>query len=227
MVSDVVTLSRLKEHQDTVHLFIFTLDLVTRKYPVTTAVENLPHDSMSIHPCDPSLGGLIVLTPNSIIYVDQASRKTALPVNGWAQRISEMTMQPLSSDEQERDLSLEGATASFVDEKTFFVVLKDGTVYPVEIVMDGRIVSRLSMGTALAQTTIPTMMMSVFVGERRFLFVGSTVGASVLLKAFRTEEEIPQGEKKDDAPAAVVDSAPTMDFDDDDGLFFHSSAEYL
>ncbi|KLO09211.1 cleavage factor protein [Schizopora paradoxa] len=210
---------RLKEHQDTAHLFIFTLDLVTRKYPVITAVENLPHDSMSIHPCDPSLGGLIVLTPNSIIYVDQASRKTALPVNGWAQRISDMAMQSLHPDELERDLSLEGASASFVDEKTFFIVLKDGTVYPVEIIMEGRLVSRLSMGAALAQTTIPTTMTSVSVDDRRFLFVGSTVGASVLLKAFRTEEEIPEGEKKDDAPAAVVDAAPTIDFDDEDDIY--------
>ncbi len=133
-----------------------------------------------------------------------------------------MTMQSLNSEDQERDLSLEGAVTSFVDQKTFFIVLKDGTVYPVEIIMDGRIVSRLSMGTALAQTTIPTMMTSVVVDERRFLFVGSTVGASVLLKAFKTEEEVPQGEKKDDAPAAVVDAAPTMDFDDDEGLSPHS-----
>ncbi len=83
-----------------------------------------------------------------------------------------MTMQSLNSEDQERDLSLEGAVASFVDPKTFFIVLKDGTVYPVEIIMDGRIVSGLSMGTALTQTTIPTTMMSVVVDERRFLFVG-------------------------------------------------------
>lgn len=208
----------MKEYKDTVQLFIFTLDLVTKKYPIITAVENLPHDCLSILPCAPSLGGVIVVASNALIYVDQASRKTVLPVNGWAPRISDSTWQALRPDEQDRNLQLEGASAIFMDEHTFFVILQDGTVYPVEIMMDGKIVARLSMGAALAQTTIPSNVTSI---GKDWLFVGSTVAASVILKATRVEEEVPREEQGAQSPAAVVDAPRTMmDIDDDDGMVF-------
>ncbi|KAH8116054.1 cleavage factor protein [Phellopilus nigrolimitatus] len=219
---------RLKEYKDTCHLFIFTLDLVTRKYPIITAVENLPHDCFSILPCSSSLGGTVILSCNALIYVDQASRKTALPVNGWAARVSDMPMQALRTEEEERDLNLEGACAAFVDERTFFVIALDGMIYPVEIVMDGKIVTRLSMGAAMSQTTIPVFVKSISIGisgngERAqgdLLFLGSTVGPSVLLKTTRTEEEVPKDVKQDGtSPAAVADFPQAIDIDDEDDIY--------
>lgn len=215
---------RLKEYKDTVQLFIFTLDLVTRKYPIITAVENLPHDCTSILPCAPSLGGVIITTSNALIYVDQASRRTALPVNGWAPRTSDLSWQTLRPDEQSRNLQLEGASTIFMDEQTFFVILKDGTIYPVEIVMDGKIVSRLSMGAALAQTTIPSVVTAV---DREWLFVGSTVAASVVLRATKVEEEVPREEQETQSPAAVVDAPRIMDIDDDDGTFCQGRSYFM
>jgi cleavage and polyadenylation specificity factor subunit 1 len=108
---------------------------------------------------------------------------------------------------------LEGACAAFVDDRTLFLVLKDGTVYPIEIVVDGKTVSRLTMGTALAQTTIPAIAESVS-GEH--LFIGSIVGPSVLLKTTRVEEMYDSTELVS-APAAVVDVGRSMNIDDDDG----------
>lgn len=77
-------------------MIIFTLDLITRHYPVITAVDGLPYDCTSIAPCSPALGGVVILASNSIIYVDQASRRVILPVNGWPPRISDMHMPTLS-----------------------------------------------------------------------------------------------------------------------------------
>ena len=74
--------SRLREYKDTVSLFIFTLDLVTRNCPVLTAVENLPYDCLKLVPCSPELGGVVVLSSNSIIHIAQNSRRIVLPVAG-------------------------------------------------------------------------------------------------------------------------------------------------
>lgn len=208
---------RLKEFKDTTQLFIFTLDLITRKFPIITAVDGLPHDTISIYPCDPSLGGVIIVTANSLIYVDQASRKTLLPVNGWAQRVSDMQPQTLRDDELERNLCLEGSVVGFVDERTFFIVLHDGTVYPVDIIMEGRIVSRLAMGSALAHTTIPSVISVINVDSRRYLFVGSTVGPSVLLKSTKVQEEIPQDLETETVTAAVAETSMNIELDDDEG----------
>ena len=206
--------SRLKEYRDTGRLYIFTLDLLNHTYPIITAVDNLPYDSLSLLPCAQSIGGVVVLTANSLIYVDQAARRVVLPVNGWSARVSDIPSLPLDKD---LDLILEGSRLVFADEKTFFVIRKDGMVHPIEIISDGRTVSKLSLSPVLARTTIPSVARQLDSG---MLFVGSTVGPSVLLRAVRVEEEVEDGEAGDTdaAPAAVVDTKNTMDIDfDDDG----------
>ena len=210
-----ILLRRLKEYKDTVGLFIFTLDLITHNYSVITAVEGLPYDCFSIVPCSTAFGGVVILASNSIIYVDQSSGRAILPVNGWPPRVSDMTMPPLSSAEQNRDLQLEGSHAAFVDDRTLFIVLKDGTVYPVELIADGKTVARLSMASPIARTTIPSVVKRL---QDDHIFVGSLVGPSVLLRTAHVEEEVADGDSETDlAPAAVVETNDTMDLDDDDG----------
>lgn len=178
-------------------------------------MDNLPFDCLSLLPCAQSIGGVVILTANSLIYVDQAARRVSLPVNGWSARVSDIPSLPLDKD---LDLVLEGSRLVFADEKTVFVFRKDGMVHPIEIISDGRTVSKLVLSPALAQTTIPTVARQL---DRGMLFVGSTVGPSVLLRAVRVEEEVEDGEAEDTnaALAAVVDTKNAMDIDDfdDDG----------
>ncbi|KIK28294.1 hypothetical protein PISMIDRAFT_91657 [Pisolithus microcarpus 441] len=202
---------RLKEYRDTARLYIFTLDLLNHTYPVITTVEGLPYDCTSLLPCAASLGGVVIVTSNALIHVDQAARRVALPVNGWAARVSDLPMLPLEKDS---DLTLEGSRLVFVDEKNFFAIRKDGMVHSVEIVSDGRTVSKLTISPALAQTTIPSFACQL---SNELLFVGSTVGPSVLLKTHRVDEELPLGTVESDSPAAVVDTHTAMDIDDEDG----------
>ncbi|KAG5641144.1 hypothetical protein DXG03_005895 [Asterophora parasitica] len=203
---------RLKEFKDTARLIIFTIDIVTQNYPIITAVEGLPHDCFALMACATSLGGVMVLSSNSLIYIDQASRRVVLPLNGWPGRISDLPLLSIPPEHQSRNIELEGCRASFVDDKTMFIILKDGSVYPVDIVIDGKTVSKLTMGAALAQTTVPTVVRRVTDGH---LFVGSTVGPSVLLKAAHVEEEVEE-DQDINGPTAFVDLANGMDLDDDD-----------
>ncbi|KAG8216364.1 CPSF A subunit region-domain-containing protein [Butyriboletus roseoflavus] len=211
---------RLKEYRDTGRLYIFTLDLLNHTYPIITAVDNLPYDCLSLLPCAQSIGGVVILTANSLIYVDQAARRVSLPVNAWSARVGDIPSLPLDKD---LDLILEGSRLVFADEKTFFVIRKDGMIHSIEIISDGRTVSRLVLSPALAQTTIPTVTRQLGWG---MLFVGSTVGPSVLLRAVRVEEEVVEGEAEDTSTAltAVVDTKNAMDIDDfdDDDLYGES-----
>ena len=119
-----------------------------------------------------------------------------------------------------RNLALEGCRSAFVDDKTFFVILKDGTIYPVEIVADGKAVSKLMMASALAQTTIPSVILKM---EEDHLFVGSSVGPSILLKAAHVEEAI-EADVDMHAELATVVPATSMEIDDDDdGIHLISS----
>ncbi|KAG6833062.1 hypothetical protein H0H87_011806 [Tephrocybe sp. NHM501043] len=208
---------RLKEFKDTARLVIFTLDIVTQSYPIITSVQGLPHDCFSVLACAASLGGVVILTSNSIIYVDQSSRRVILPVNGWPARISDFPLPPIPLEHNDRNLELEGCRATFVDDKTIFIILRDGTVYPVDIVIDGKIVSKLTMGAALAQTTIPTVVRRI---TGSHVFIGSTIGPSVLLNAAHMEEEVEEDEEMN-APTTVVQM--DIDYDDDDDIYGDSN----
>ncbi|KAJ3476928.1 hypothetical protein NLI96_g10812 [Meripilus lineatus] len=204
---------RLKEFKDTFGMIIFTLDVFTRTCPIITTAEGLPYDSLSITACSSALGGVIVSTSNSLIHIDQTSRRVALPVNGWLPRISDSTTGQAAPD---LDLSLEGSKIVFVDDKTLFAILKDGSVFPVEIVSQGRTVSGMKIGAAVARTTIPALVKRV---PDDHVFVGSIVGPSVLLKTARVEEDIVEEADADLPAAAVVDQTDAMDLDDDDDLY--------
>ena len=201
--------SRLKEYKDTVKLVIFTLDIAAQHYPILTFVENLPHDAIYLLPCPTSLGGVVIVCSNTVTYVDQSSRRVALPTNGWSSRISDISLLPADPIQT---LFLEGSQSVFVDDKTFFLILKNGTVYPIEIVMDGKTVSTLTMSPPLAQTSIPSIVRNI---GKDHIFIGSTVGPSVLLKAARVQEEVEEDEV-DIAPAAVVQEDYIMEYDEED-----------
>nr|VWP00056.1 Amidohydrolase family protein [Ganoderma boninense] len=192
---------RLKEFKDTVSLYIFTLDLVTNNYPVITAVDGLPFDCFTLIPCSTAIGGVIILASNAILFVDQSGRRVILPVNGWPPRVSDLAMPALTPQEQTRDLQLEGSRVTFIDETKLLIIARDGTVYPIELVQDGRTVSKLSMSVALAKTTVPSVVKRV----------GT---AKVEEKIMETDVEMADG------PAAVVDTSDVLDMmDADDDLY--------
>ncbi|KAI0699171.1 CPSF A subunit region-domain-containing protein [Cerioporus squamosus] len=213
---------RLKEYKDTVGLYIFTLDLITNNYPVITSVEGLPYDCFAITPCSTATGGVVILAANSILFVDQSGRRVILPVNGWPPRITDLPMPTLTTQEQARNLLLEGSRFSFVDERTLFLFLRDGTVYPVELIQDGSRVSRLSMSPAISQTTIPAVVKRI--GDDH-LFVGSIVGPSVLLRTERVEEEIVDEDVEMAPGPAVADTVTNVDMIDDDEDLYGPSTD--
>lgn len=208
---------RLKEYKDTTKLIFFTLDLTAQNYPIITSVEGLPYDCISLLPCSTSLGGVVIIAGNCLIYVDQSSRRVVLPVNGWMARVSDMPLPPHQGEDLTRNLALEGCRSAFVDDKTFFVILKDGTIYPVEIVADGKLVSKLTMAPALAHTTIPSVILKM----EDYLFVGSSIGPSVLLKAAHIQEDIEADVDMHPALASVVPTTSMEIDDDDEGNGFH------
>jgi cleavage and polyadenylation specificity factor subunit 1 len=97
-----------------------------------------------------------------------------------------MPLLPIAAADEPRKLILEGSRSVFINDKTFFVILKNGAAYPVEIVVDGKTVSKLTMSPPLAQPSISSVAMNI---GNDHIFIGNTVGPSVLLKAAHVEEE--------------------------------------
>ncbi|KAF8324281.1 CPSF A subunit region-domain-containing protein [Cantharellus anzutake] len=176
---------RINELKDTFSLSIFTLDFLTHSYPNIARVGGLPYDCFSLLACPPSYGGVLILSSNSVIHVDQTSRTTSLPVNGWASRVSSITYPPVQAS---LCLVLDGSRLSFIDERTALLFLSTGVVHPLTIVLDGRVVSRLQLDQSVAQCTPASSLTLV---SHDHLFVGSTVGSSPLLQ-ITSQADVPK-----------------------------------
>ena len=164
-----------------------------------------------------------IFFPRTIIYADQPSRRIALPLNRWKGRFSDLPLLPIAPTDQGRKLALEGWHSVFIDERSFFLIPKDGTVYLVEIVVDGKAVSRLAMAPSLAQMVVPSLSINIW-GNHVLAF--RCAGPSVLLKAAHVEMEVG---KIDVALTVVVQDDNQMDYDDEDEglcLFFGYCGPY-
>jgi cleavage and polyadenylation specificity factor subunit 1 len=67
----VFNVDRLYEFKDTFKLAIFTLDLVTHRYPVISPVQGLPHDCIYMVACPANVGGVVVFSSNALIYIER------------------------------------------------------------------------------------------------------------------------------------------------------------
>ncbi|KAJ4491198.1 CPSF A subunit region-domain-containing protein [Lentinula edodes] len=238
---------RLEEAKDTCGLIIFSMSNsssswggISSTFTVITNIQNLPYDAYALVPCISGVAGLVILTSNSIVYVDQATKKLMLPVNGWATRVSDIAAVNVTDVAQTRDLALEGSRAAFISETTLLLILARGDAYTVTLAMDGKAVSGLSISDKpMVKTTIPSLAMSVTASSPHagrdvdahtipFIFVGSTQGPSVLLKANMVESEEDDTDREVDngndvrAPAGEDDDM----YDDDADIYgpSHTSA---
>ncbi|KAJ3912750.1 CPSF A subunit region-domain-containing protein [Lentinula edodes] len=238
---------RLEEAKDTCGLIIFSMSNsfsswggISSTFTVITNIPNLPYDAYALVPCISGVAGLVILTSNSIVYVDQATKKLMLPVNGWATRVSDIAAVNVTDVAQTRDLALEGSRAAFISETTLLLILARGDAYTVTLAMDGKAVSGLSISDKpMVKTTIPSLAMSVTASSPHagrdvdahtipFIFVGSTQGPSVLLKTNMVESEEDDTDREVDnandvrAPAGEDDDM----YDDDADIYgpSHTSA---
>lgn len=183
---DLVVCSRLNERKDSTSISIVTLDYLTHNYPSISRIEDLPFDCASLLPAPPLYGGVMVLASNCLLHIDQTSRITALPLNGWAHRTSALpSLVPTPGDEQKTraaslNLMLEGARMAFLNERNILLVLSNGAIHVVTVVVDGRLVQRLTIGDAIARASAPSTLQLVSKGH---IFVGSTVGPTLLLRS--------------------------------------------
>jgi cleavage and polyadenylation specificity factor subunit 1 len=169
-------------------LFIISLDLVTKQYQVIVTVENLPYDALYLSPCPNAIGGVAVISANSIIHVDQASKVTALQMNGWAKRVTDLV---LAGEEPGSDVHLEGSHSTYLSDTKLLLVLVDGTMHEIDFEHEGRLVRRLVLRPALGMTSPP----SVVLARDEIVFVGSTSYHSILLENSSFDQNPDSGRK--------------------------------
>ncbi|MCO5556062.1 hypothetical protein L7F22_009606 [Adiantum nelumboides] len=246
---DATWTGRLDERHDTCAVRFITLDLgvsIESSHRVISSKDGLPFDSLYLTACPPSVGGGVYITTSSaLIHMDQGGRTIGVAVNGWHALTSKVSLPRWKQDahkvngamngqnghvngitngsigETEKaliQLDLSNSHIIFPDTSSplAFLFLQDGEVWLLQNALEGRTLSSISLESRGA-TTQPSVATAVSSGE--FVFVGSMVGDSHLLKRLTTVSNV--------VSSALGNSSSKSDDEDmdlDDDLYGESSA---
>ncbi|KAG9306400.1 hypothetical protein G9A89_018283 [Geosiphon pyriformis] len=166
---------KLSSKKDSCSLVVVSLDLSQKLYPIIYAIEELPHSSVKLIPIPKPVGGILVVSANSLIHVDQSASIIAHAVNGYAVSATDI---PLDQSQERLGLSLEGSQHLVLDSHHVLLFLANGKLYLVEFIIDGRYVSRMDV----RETGESTLASCVCRINDEYVFVGSRLGDSHLIK---------------------------------------------
>ncbi|KAI8851683.1 CPSF A subunit region-domain-containing protein [Chytridium lagenaria] len=145
---------RLAARRDTRSLVVISVDTTMKTFPIIYHVHQLPYNCYKILPVPPPVGGVLVLSPNALIHIDQTSVpglacavnkfyaiEVDLPVAPDAETQGPPTRKenPLYNKSNMVDLrhlaiSLEGAESVFINPDTLLMVVRTGEMILVELV---------------------------------------------------------------------------------------------
>lgn len=212
--------------KDTVQLFLITLDVLSTPASSTiiSATASLPSDSLYLTPCPRDLGGVLVTTPNAILHIDQAGKKTGLALNGWANAMTDLSKTETAI---EGPFSLEGSKIMFVMAEVAILFLQSGQTRTIRVQRDGRSISKLVLLPDNLGKHVPSSDLELIrshlstrsadgVTQACFVFLASMIGDSQLIRIdFRTVLE--EGVNGEDLVEAKAEDADYSIEEDDIG----------
>ncbi|GJJ73458.1 cleavage and polyadenylation specificity factor subunit 1 [Entomortierella parvispora] len=191
---------RLAVRKDTCSLVVVSLNVAHKTYPIIYSIDDLPYDCTKIIAVPKPVGGLLVVSANGFIHLDQSSSGTGVAVNGYAPMI---TAYPLVS-QHHFDIALEGSEHVFLAPDQILFTLRDGEMYVVELQQEGRSLSgfRIEKAGKSMQTSCKCSL------GPGYYFVGSRYADSMLIK-YSTKDQVKKKKKR------AVLSSNAMDLDNE------------
>ncbi|KAK9727894.1 mRNA cleavage and polyadenylation factor subunit [Basidiobolus ranarum] len=171
----------LSTRKDTCAMVVVSLDLTKKLYPVIYSIDSLPYDCIKLIPVPKPIGGILVVSANALIHVDQSSPGQGIAVNGHA---SKCTNFPLE-ERHELGIALEGSQHVFLSSDKLLILLKNGDFYIVELIQNGRSLSSIRMAKA-GTSVLPSCACKVL---DQYFFLGSRLGDSLLIKYFEKKSQ--------------------------------------
>ncbi|KAM5557150.1 cleavage and polyadenylation specificity factor subunit 1 [Rosa sericea] len=178
-----------------------SISTTLKQHPLIWSAINLPHDAYKLLAVPSPIGGVLVISANSIHYHSQ-SASCALALNSYAVSVDSSQEMPRSSFTVE----LDAANASWLSNDVVLLSTKTGELLLLTLVYDGRVVHRLDISKSKASVLtsgIATVGNSLFflgsrLGDSLLVQFTSGVGASMLSAGLKDEV----GDIEGDAPSA-------------------------
>ncbi|XP_063911072.1 cleavage and polyadenylation specificity factor subunit 1 [Zophobas morio] len=174
---------RVAVRTDTCAMAAISLNLQQKVHPIIWSVSNLPFDCVKAVPIKKPLGGTLIFAVNALIYLNQSIPPYGVSLNSIADNSTNF---PLKQQE-DLNVSLDCAQAAFLEDDTLVLSLKGGELYVLTLLADSMRYVR-SFHFEKAAASVLTTCISVC--ENNFLFLGSRLGNSLLLRFTEKSNEV-------------------------------------
>ncbi|XP_077022611.1 cleavage and polyadenylation specificity factor subunit 1 isoform X2 [Tamandua tetradactyla] len=175
---------RVAVRQDTCSIVAISLNITQKVHPVIWSLTSLPFDCTQALAVPKPIGGVVVFAVNSLLYLNQSVPPYGVALNSLT---SGTTAFPLRTQEGVR-ITLDCAQAAFISYDKMVISLKGGEIYVLTLITDGMRSVRSFHFDKAAASVLTTSMVTM---EPGYLFLGSRLGNSLLLKYTEKLQEPP------------------------------------
>uniref|UniRef100_W5KMF3 Cleavage and polyadenylation specificity factor subunit 1 n=1 Tax=Astyanax mexicanus TaxID=7994 RepID=W5KMF3_ASTMX len=179
---------RVAVRQDTCSIVAISLNIMQKVHPVIWSLCNLPFDCTQVMAVPKPIGGVVVFAVNSLLYLNQSVPPFGVSLNS---QTNGTTAFPLRVQEGVR-LSLDCSQAAFISSDKMVISLKGGEIYVLTLITDGMRSVRAFHFDKAAASVLTTCMVTM---EPGYMFLGSRLGNSLLLKYTEKLQETPMEEE--------------------------------
>ena len=163
-------------------MVVVSLNISHKMYPIIYSIDQLPYDCTRIIAVPKPVGGLLVVSANAFIHLDQGSAGMGVAVNGYAPLATDFPLQ----NQSHFDIALEGSEHVFLAPDQILFTLRNGDMYLVELQQEGRSLSGFKIekvGTGGKQTSCKCAF------GPGYFFVGSRYADSMLIR-YSTKDQV-------------------------------------
>ncbi|KAI6061987.1 cleavage and polyadenylation specificity factor subunit 1 isoform X4 [Aix galericulata] len=182
---------RVAVRQDTCSIVAISLNIMQKVHPVIWSLSNLPFDCTQALAVPKPIGGVVIFAVNSLLYLNQSVPPYGVSLNSLT---AGTTVFPLRMQEGVK-LTLDCAQAAFISYDKMVISLKGGEIYVLTLITDGMRSVRSFHFDKAAASVLTTCMVTL---EPGYLFLGSRLGNSLLLKYTEKLQEAPVGDEVDE-----------------------------
>ncbi|XP_029135227.2 cleavage and polyadenylation specificity factor subunit 1 isoform X2 [Labrus bergylta] len=181
---------RVAVRQDTCSIVAISLNIMQKVHPVIWSLSNLPFDCTQVMPVPKPIGGVVVFAVNSLLYLNQSVPPYGVSLNS---QTTGTTAFPLRIQDEVK-ITLDCSQSDFIAYDKMVISLKGGEIYVLTLITDGMRSVRAFHFDKAAASVLTTCMVTM---EPGYLFLGSRLGNSLLLKYTEKLQETPSEEGKE------------------------------
>uniref|UniRef100_A0A8C1EBT3 Cleavage and polyadenylation specificity factor subunit 1 n=1 Tax=Cyprinus carpio carpio TaxID=630221 RepID=A0A8C1EBT3_CYPCA len=178
---------RVAVRHDTCSIVAISLNIMQKVHPVIWSLSNLPFDCTQVMAVPKPIGGVVVFAVNSLLYLNQSVPPFGVSLNSQTNGTTAFPLRP----QEEVKITLDCSQSSFITSDKMVISLKGGEIYVLTLITDGMRSVRAFHFDKAAASVLSTCMTTM---EAGYLFLGSRLGNSLLLRYTEKLQETPMDE---------------------------------